>query len=124
MNIAAMAILLVMLVCVGGCGCSSEAKIKTTDVIKVAPVEILTTPPTPMTKHLAVDPVAAERYRLNEEIANIDGQKDMKTRTIDRIATKFGEVGPPCWIPEDVNCDGIIDVLDMIPVGQIEIAGE
>ncbi len=28
------------------------------------------------------------------------------------------EVGHDCWIPEDVNCDGEINVLDVIVVGQ------
>jgi hypothetical protein len=34
-----------------------------------------------------------------------------------RIGIHFGETGPPGWIPEDVNQDGVINVLDMILVG-------
>jgi parallel beta-helix repeat protein len=31
------------------------------------------------------------------------------------VGQHFGEMGTPGWIPEDVNCDGVIDVRDMLP---------
>ena len=31
------------------------------------------------------------------------------------VGQHFGETGAPGWIPEDVNCDGVIDMRDMLP---------
>ena len=34
-----------------------------------------------------------------------------------KIGMEWGEIGDPGWIAEDVNQNGVIDVLDMILVG-------
>lgn len=37
---------------------------------------------------------------------------------LERISDHWGETGTPGWIPEDFNHDGIINVGDLIVVGQ------
>jgi len=34
------------------------------------------------------------------------------------VGQGFGQSGPSCWTPDDVNCDSMIDVLDIIVIGQ------
>jgi hypothetical protein len=33
------------------------------------------------------------------------------------IGNHFGETGTPGWIPEDVNKDGVINILDIVYAG-------
>ena len=37
---------------------------------------------------------------------------------LQRISDHWGEVGTPGWIPEDFNHDGVINVGDLVVVGQ------
>jgi len=117
----ALGALTVVLVMLSGCGCSQEAN---TDEIKwiQCDVSVEDPAPAPTRGRLAVDPAEADRYRMGKELRNLDAQS-AKHQTIDRIAARLDESGTPCWIPEDLNCDGVIDVLDMIPVGQVNIGG-
>lgn len=108
----------------------------------IPPISFESPDPIPRTpKSYVVDPVDAMNYKLDkienelsnslkedfEElraiiIANFPSEEArMKHTTLDRFKIHFGETGKPGWIPEDVNKDGIIDVLDMIPIAVTNI---
>ncbi len=38
--------------------------------------------------------------------------------TLDSISSHLNEVGVPGWLPEDINKDGVVNVLDMIVLAQ------
>jgi len=49
---------------------------------------------------------------------DVNGDGHVNTLDLVLVGQRFGETGPPGWIPEDVNVDGNIDVLDIIVIFQ------
>ena len=47
--------------------------------------------------------------------ADVNGDGFVNVLDMILVGQHFGETGAPGWIPEDVNCDGVIDVRDMLP---------
>ena len=53
-----------------------------------------------------------DRFTSSDDFTSL--QQHMESH----IQSKWGQTGTPGWILEDVNRDGIINVLDMIIIGQ------
>jgi hypothetical protein len=54
----------------------------------------------------------------NERFGSEDALAEVTEHMEGHIQQCWGQTGAPGWIPEDVNKDGVINVLDMIKIGQ------
>lgn len=60
----------------------------------------------------------AERFRI--DTAKPPDAETVKQDAVDRVMAHYGETGKAHFIPEDINGDGIVDLFDLIALGQTQ----